>query len=271
MHRYSRRMVMAALATAAMAVGGCSRDEPRGGGAPVEQQRQVGQFDALTLEGAAQLHIRVGEPASLVIQGTAAAVEAVQADVQGSTLRIHSKPRNWFINQSRPRVTLLVGVPQLSTLRLEGGNDVRITGFDGGETQIRASGAVHLRGEGRLETLNVRLSGAGHADLGELLAQHVKVTVDGVGSVVVHPQEALDATMNGVGAIFYEGSPRHLSTQMNGVGTIGQRRDEDDDEPQPGAVDPDLMPTPVEPPVPLEPVEDEDEFLKTRRNIVAGR
>src|SRR5690606_15528966 len=125
-----------------------------------------------------------GEPASLVIQGSSAAVEAVQTDVQGSTLRINSKPRNWFINQARPRVTLLVGVPQLASLRVEGGNDVRITGFDGGETQIRASGAVHLRGEGRLDTLNVRLSGAGHADLGELLAQQVKVTVDGVGSVV---------------------------------------------------------------------------------------
>lgn len=259
MHRHSRRIVFAVLVSAAV-LAGCSREESDGGGPAVEQQRQVGQFDAVTLEGGAQLQIRVGEPVSLVIQGAAAAVDAVEADVQGSTLRISSKPRNWFINQSKPRVTLLVGVPQLSSLRVEGGNDVRISGFDGGETQIRASGAVHLRGEGRLDSLNVRLSGAGHADLSELLAQQVKVTVDGVGSVVVHPQEALDATMNGVGAIFYEGTPRHLSTQMNGVGTIGQRRDDDKEAPQPGAVDPELMPPPA-PPMPEQTTEDDD-FVK---------
>ena len=49
------------------------------------------------------------------------------------------------------------------------------------------------------------------------------VTVDGVGNVIVNPRESLDATMNGVGAIFYTGSPRHVSTRMNGLGTIGQR------------------------------------------------
>ncbi len=262
MHRYSRPVMVLTLALAAAGLTGCSRDEPRAGAASIQQHRDVAQFDALELEGAAQLQIRVGEPASLVIQGSAAAVERVQADVYGSTLRISSKPRNWFTNQSKPGVTLLIGVPRLASLRVEGGNDVHMTGFDGGDTQIRASGAVHLRGEGRLDLLNMRLSGAGHADLSELLAQHVKVTVDGVGSVVVHPQEALEATMNGVGAIFYEGNPRHLSTQMNGVGTIGQRRDKDDDTRQPGEVDPDILPTP--PRAPPDPVADDEDFIKAR-------
>lgn len=261
MHRYGRRVVLGAITAMAVVLAGCSRDEPTAGNTPVEQNRPVESFDTLVLEGAAQLQIRIGEPASLVVKASAAAAQRVQTSVYGSTLRIDSKPRNWFINQPKQPVTLLVSVPHLVALKVEGGNDVRITGFDGGETHIQASGAVHLRGEGQLDQLNVRLSGAGHADLSQLLAQQVKVTVDGVGSVVVHPQEALEATMNGVGAIFYEGNPRHLSTQMNGVGTIGQRRDKDRDAPQPGEVDPQTLP-PGEPRPESDEAQDPEDFLK---------
>jgi hypothetical protein len=51
--------------------------------------------------------------------------------------------------------------------------------------------------------------------------------VDGVGSVYVHPKVSLDATMNGVGAIFYGGNPQRVNTRMNGVGTIRQRKEGD--------------------------------------------
>jgi hypothetical protein len=65
--------------------------------------------------------------------------------------------------------------------------------------------------------------------------------VEGVGSVIVHPKDTLDATMNGVGAILYTGSPREVNTRMNGLGTIARKdaKDDSDDE----AVDPkDLQP-----------------------------
>ena len=39
------------------------------------------------------------------------------------------------------------------------------------------------------------------------IADEAKVTVDGVGSVYVHPKDTLDATMNGVGAILYTRQP----------------------------------------------------------------
>jgi hypothetical protein len=87
------------------------------------------------------------------------------------------------------------------------------------------------------------MSGAGKVDLAELVVADAKVTVDGVGSVVVYPTDELDATMNGVGAIHYIGEPRKVTTHMNGLGTIGQseeetkrdreQRDEPKESPQP--------------------------------------
>ena len=72
------------------------------------------------------------------------------------------------------------------------------------------------------------MAGAGHGDFSRLVADQAKVIVEGVGSVIVHPKDTLDATMNGVGAILYTGSPREVNTRMNGLGTIARRDAKDD-------------------------------------------
>jgi Putative auto-transporter adhesin, head GIN domain len=240
-----RPATLLAFSAAAFMLAGC--DEHEGDAGPVlTETREVAQFDSIDMEGAARLEISVGAPESLMIEAREDVAKRVQAEVRGDTLYIKSKPKDWFISNGRPRVTLRISVPELESLRLEGGNDVRLTGFDGGESRIRAEGAAHIRAKGRLDELTVHMAGAGHADLSDLIADEAKVTVDGVGSVYVHPKETLDATMNGVGAILYTGSPREVNTHMNGLGTIGRRtaRDRDDareredsDEP----IDPDAL------------------------------
>lgn len=211
---------------AMLLLAGCS-DHDVDDGPVTSQTRDVGDFDSIEMEGAARLEITVGEPGSVVIEAREETIDRVRTDVRGDTLHIRSKPKDWFIVNGRPRVTVRISVPELESLRVEGGNDVRLAGFDGGETRIRAEGAAHIRGSGRLDELTVHMAGAGHADLTELEVDEAKVTVDGVGSVYVHPKDSLDATMNGVGAILYTGSPSEVNTRMNGLGTIGRRNADD--------------------------------------------
>lgn len=128
------------------------------------------------------------------------------------------------------RVTVKVTVPTLEDLKLEGGNDVRLSGLNGGDTTIEIEGAANLEASGHVDELVVRMEGAGHADLRELVARDAEVTVDGVGSVYVNSTESLDAKMNGVGAILYSGTPREVNTSMNGVGTISKDRERKSDD-----------------------------------------
>lgn len=212
--------VLAAIGVALL-LGGCGERTERG--PVISETREVEPFDAISVEGAAKLEITIGEPLALVVNGHEQAVRRVETDVRGGTLHIKSRPKDWLIRNNNARLTLQITVPRLQSLQLEGGNDVNIAGFAGGATNIRAAGAAHIEADGHLEQLTVHLSGAGHADLSKLVADAAKVTVDGVGSVVVNPRESLDATMNGVGAILYTGSPQRVNTRMNGLGTIGQR------------------------------------------------
>jgi hypothetical protein len=229
----------------ALILAGCGdQDVERG---PVTTQtRAVEEFDSIEMEGAARLEIAVGEKESVTVRAREQIVDRVRTEVRGDTLYIRSKPKDWFITEGRPRVTVRITLPELEYLKLEGGNDVRLTGLNGGETRIRAEGAAHIKASGRVEELTVHMAGAGHADFGNLVADEAKVTVDGVGSVYVHPKDSLDATMNGVGAILYSGSPREVNTRMNGLGTIGRRKTGDADRAEEDA-DMDRPEEPVDP------------------------
>ncbi len=187
------------------------------------ETRPVGSFDSIKVDGATRLQITVGVPVSVEVEGRRSFLERLQTQVHGDTLHVKVSRKDWIALGTSPRLTVRVGVPSLEKLEVQGGNDVRVTGFDGGETRIRLQGATNLVAEGRLDELRIFMAGAGHADLGDLIAREADVTVAGVGSIFVHPTDTLDATMNGVGAIFYTGNPSQVNTRMNGLGAIGQR------------------------------------------------
>lgn len=193
------------------------------------ESREVGTFDAIEMDGDGKLQIDVGSPASVTIEGKESVVAGLKTEVRGDTLYISSKRRDWMFFGGSQRLTLRITVPRLTSLALDGGNDVRLTGFNGGESKIKVQGAAHVEADGTLEELTVYMAGAGHADFSRLVANDAKVTVDGVGSVFVNSKESLNATMNGVGAILYTGNPHVVNTSMNGLGRISQRNSKDRD------------------------------------------
>lgn len=221
------KILLGVVATAALV--GCAREAS----GPLETQiREVGTFTAIDTEGAVELKVTVGTAASVQVEAPADLLEELKTEVRGETLYIKSKPKDWLFKKGRSRPKVTIATPTLASLRLHGGHEVEIHGFAGGESQIKAEGAVDIEAEGELDRLTIRLAGASNGDFSRLLATHAHVTVEGVGSVVVHSTETLDATMNGVGSIKYTGTPREVSTRMNGLGRITRadgyesRRDE---------------------------------------------
>ncbi len=205
----------------------CSEDH-----GPVEvQARKLGAFNAVDVEGAASLQIAIGSPASVELEGGANVLDRIDTEVRDETLYIRTRVRDWFIREGQPRTTVRITLPRLNSLRLGGGYEASLVGFAGGESHVKVEGAVKIKASGHLDQLTLHLAGASTANLSELTAANARVSVDGVGRVVVHATETLDATMNGMGAIHYIGNPREVRTRMNGLGTIG-RQDSEQGEPE---------------------------------------
>jgi hypothetical protein len=206
---------------AAFALSACEhRDDVESRRWVTTETREVASFDAIEFDGDARLEITVGEAVEVKVRGEPSVIRRTQTNVTDNTLHIDVERK---VSWDRDRLTLQIKVPQLRSLELDGGNDVRLQGFKGGESRIDVNGAARIRASGTLDKLSVHLDGAGFADLSRLSAKDAKVTVDGVGSVVVNPEESLEATMNGIGAILYTGTPRQVNSAMNGLGTIGKQ------------------------------------------------
>lgn len=253
------KLWLSAVLIATLALSGC-REHDVERGRIVDETREVDEFTSISLRGSAELRVKIGAARSVAIEGPERTLKRLSTEVDGGTLYIHTSSREWvFPGGGNQRLLIKVTTPQLSELRIEGGNDVRLQGFNGGSSTIDIEGAAHLKADGRLDDLIVHMAGAGHADLKNLVAGNAKITVDGVGSVYVHSTKTLDATMNGVGAILYSGSPREVNTSMNGVGTISRDRDRD----RKGAEDPDRQPDIEAPKPPIDPDELQPEYEKT--------
>ncbi|HWK51309.1 MAG TPA: head GIN domain-containing protein [Steroidobacter sp.] len=258
--------MLGALAAIVLLLNGCGGHDDGDRGPSVSERRAVESFDSISLEGAARLEIKIGEPLSVLVSGNQTSVARVETNVSGGTLHIKNKPRDWVI-RNNSRLTVQVTLPKLESLELEGGNDVSLVGLHGGDTRIKAAGAANIVADGELDELIVRLAGAGHADLSKLAVADAKVTVDGVGSVIVNPRESLDATMNGIGAIFYTGSPHRVNTRMNGLGTIARQDSNERSSSQPKA-ETEAPPAPDSPQVEREDPKREPVDHKGGRTIV---
>lgn len=186
------------------------------------EQRPLDDFTTIELAGNTHLDIVVGQAPSLTIEAPEDEIGRIEVQVRDETLRIEHRPQRKFSNRHE-RAHLTVTVPTLAALRADGGHTVSIRGLAGGDTDVRIEGGVKIDAEGALDTLTLRMSGAGKGDFSRLTASNAHVTVDGVGKVVVHPTQSLDATVNGVGSIDYIGKPREVRSRLNGLGRISAR------------------------------------------------
>jgi hypothetical protein len=226
--------LIAPVLLVSLGLSGC-HDREVNRGPTITETRDVSDFDSISLRGSARLVVHISDKTSLSIEGPERVVKRLTTDVDGDTLHIRNSGKEWVFGDSDRRLTINVTTPALEELQIQGSNDVRLSGFNGGSSTIDIEGAANLVANGKLDELVVRMQGAGRANLRDLVANEAKVTVDGVGSVHVNATESLDATMNGVGAILYSGAPHEVNTSMNGVGTISKDRERKKDEDSEGA------------------------------------
>ena len=223
------------------------------------EAKSVENFEHIRFRGAAQLDISVGESPAFKVDGNQKRIKDIS--VHGNTLVINvTKSRGWFSRDDSGDLTIHVSVPKLTELESNGAGEISIKGLQGGDQRLELSGAHDVKAQGTLDKLDLKLSGAGAVDYTKVATADVKVQVNGAGEVKVQAKDSLHAEINGVGAVRYTGNPKHVNSELHGLGTIGamdgaasitlgssQSGDEDDSEAKP-----DSVPTPPNPKAPAD-------------------
>lgn len=213
------------------------KEQVVGNGQMTRQSREVSSFKGIHSGGILKVYLTQGAQ-KLELEGESNLLDLVETAVEGGHLLLKMKPGVTFNTKSEVKVH--ISTPELEEIELSGAgsvttdsvfksNDLVIVLSGVGEmdmnlesqhvvTNLVGSGKILLRG--KTARLEATCSGAGQIEAQDLEAGEVEATCSGVGSVKVFPVQSLNATVGGVGNIYYRGDPASIKTKEGGIGKI---------------------------------------------------
>ena len=194
----------------------------------VDRSYPVTDFDRVQIDGPYQVMLSTGGPSSAKASGDREAIERVDVDVQGSTLRIRANPSAWggypgaktgsvtFTLTTRSlRAATVNGAGMLSVnktrgLQLDvsvvGSGRATIAGIDADSLRATLLGSGSLQLAGKAGMLRTELHGSGSLDAVALSAADVTVFADTAGQVRLTATRSANVTSNGLGDVEVAGS-----------------------------------------------------------------
>ncbi len=213
-----------------------------GSGVVETESRQVSEFDSIVVQYPAKIIIQQGESESITIQADDNLLPQLETQVRDGTLYFESSENNWGerVSSTEPVLVTItvvelgqVQIPAAGTILIDslktdsleisisGAGDVTLQYLDAGSLVFGLSGAGSVDAEGVVDTLQLRISGLGSFNGGDLRSQDAEVRISGAGSATVWVEDELDANISGAGSIDYYGSPE-VSKRISGVGSVSK-------------------------------------------------
>jgi hypothetical protein len=154
-----------------------------GSGDILTETRQVGEFNAITLQGSGEVFVTQGDQAALTIEGDDNLLPYLETEVHGDTLTIGLKDEYMVISlhPSEP-IRFYVTVVDLSDLTVAGSGNIHAEAFQGEDFRIHVLGSGDIDIESLAATsLDVDIAGSGNASIDTLTADEITITVQGSG------------------------------------------------------------------------------------------
>lgn len=192
------------------------KDSVKGSGKSATESRNVPAFTGVSVTGAGQLLLRVGEAQSVKITADDNLLPLFVTEVKNGVLEI----RNDRGVSTRSKIVFEVTAPKITSVDNSGALSVNGSGFSGGALKVSHSGTGRVELAGSVDSLQLDLSGVGSANTDKLVAGVVKADVSGVGSAEIRAEKSLRANVSGVGSVKWRGAATDVKTDVSGIGSI---------------------------------------------------
>lgn len=212
-----------------------------GNGNMTTEKIDVDNFEEVIISGNFDIYLAKGSTPGLSIVADENLHQYITTSVQGDRLEIETSEKI----RSDEGIKLYITYETLTALDIGGaaevvsedvisGDYLNLTMSGAGSVdlevslrvlKINVSGAGSVEVKGTVDEQNVQMSGAGDYDARDLLSQHCKISISGVGSADINVEQSLDASVSGVGGITYRGNPADIQTEVSGLGSIEKSED----------------------------------------------
>jgi hypothetical protein len=173
--------------------------------------------DALDINGALLVEVRVGETASLQVEGDSNLLPLLRTDAGGGTLRV------WVdgnVRSSNP-LRVVYTTPQLRRIDSNGSGRLSVAGLNGGPLNLSQNGSRSVQLAGNVSRLEVRLNGSGGVDAAGLQSGSTLASLNGSGRLNLGrlQGESLSLDLHGSGGVNASGSVRNMIVRLYGSGS----------------------------------------------------
>jgi hypothetical protein len=144
----------------------------------------------------------------------------LKSQVTDGTLSIGTV-NNTDIDPTKP-IEFVLEVKSLEDFKMTGVGHIEAKGIQAKHMTIALTGVGDMTIEGAADSLDLHLEGVGSYEGKDFKTKQATVYSEGVGSAVLNVSDRLDASVSGVGAVEYIGSPK-VQKSGRGLGHIKQR------------------------------------------------
>jgi len=214
------------------------RNRLKGEGPTVSESRSVAAFSGLDLNIDADVYLTQGTEQSVRVEGQRNMLDILRTDVRDGRLSIKFDYRGNL--ESHDAIRVYITLPTLTSVSVSGSGQVQGEGLWGVQdlslnvngsgginfpqlgardlrTSIAGFGNVRLGGDVRRHRLEI--NGSGEVNAFELTQATADVRISGSGNTRLHVTQALDATINGSGTVYYRGQPT-VTPRVSGSGRV---------------------------------------------------
>jgi hypothetical protein len=185
-----------------------------------DQARKLDAFYGINVKGPISVYVDVGKAQSVKVSGSKDYVNKVSTVVEGGVLRVvYENTKKGPVNvKEGERIT--VTVPALTSFRMLGAGESRLTNIQGERIDISFEGAGALYASGKVKLLRMKGGGVGQANLKDLHAERADVNFSGMGDVSLYASDTLNLIVEGMGDFTYYGNPKHVYKTATGIGKV---------------------------------------------------
>ncbi len=185
-----------------------------------DQVRNVDAFYGINIKGPVNVYVDVGKPQTVKLSGRPEYIGKVSTVVEGGVLRvIYEKDQKGSVDM-KDGDKITITVPALTSFRVLGAGESRVTNINGERIDISFEGAGALYASGNVKLLRMKGQGVGGINTKDLHAERADVNFNGMGDVSVYASDTLNMVVQGMGNFTYYGNPKHVNKSATGLGAI---------------------------------------------------
>jgi len=203
---------------------GCSDDDSpnqqntiNGSGKIITETRTVGECSGIVIASAGNVELLQSTAQEIRVEADDNIINDVITVKENGLLKVGLKQKSY----SNIKVKVYASLTSIRKCEIQGAGNIEceqpITS-DSLYLFINGAGNIKLKGTGNY--LNCLISGAGNIEAQQYITKECYAVTKGVGNCTINVTDKLDASVEGVGSIFYYGNPKDVNTKVSGVGSI---------------------------------------------------